>query len=141
MKPSPENQFSQIIAQGEASVFLRQDFEHLGSYGQVGKALRYLIDKKILVRVGHGIYVKAVITPNGNAVPAISLVAIGFALMAKLGLEVDLGESARNYRDGKSTQVPMSSVIDIGQARINRRIRWRKKELRYERKLPINCGN
>ena len=47
------------ISRKKSAVFLRDDFEDMGGYDQVGRALRDLARKGVLVRVGYGLYAKA----------------------------------------------------------------------------------
>lgn len=122
------------INRSKSEVFLRKDFNSFGSYGKVGNALRSIVKRRLLVRVGYGIYAKAkpsVLT--GNPIPQASLVEIGLEAMQKLGVKADLGKSARDYRDGKSTQIPVATVLSVGKARVKRRIGFGKRFIRYER--------
>lgn len=41
------------------NVFLRKDFESLGGYKQVGRALNQLTEEGILIKIGYGLYAKA----------------------------------------------------------------------------------
>ncbi len=51
-------------------VFLRADFHDLGGYDQVGRALRGLIRKGRLIKLGYGLYCRAVKSPlNDEPVP------------------------------------------------------------------------
>jgi hypothetical protein len=47
------------IERKRGDVFVRADFEDLGGYEQVGRALRGLIRKRELVKVGQGRYARA----------------------------------------------------------------------------------
>jgi hypothetical protein len=47
-------------------VFLRPDFRDLGGYDQVGLVLRGLVRKGHLLKVGYGIYTRAVKSPWGD---------------------------------------------------------------------------
>lgn len=122
------------IKRSKSEVFLRKEFNRFGDYGKVGKALRTIVKRGLLVRVGYGIYVKAkpsVLT--GNPIPCASLAAIGLEAMRKLGIKANLGKSARAYRDGKTTQMPMALVLSVKGSRVRRRIGFGKHFIRYER--------
>jgi len=122
------------INRSKSQVFLRREFNSLGSYKTVGEALRSIVKRGLLVRVGHGIYAKAKPSVlSGNPIPQASLIEIGLEVMSKLGVNADLGKSAREYRDGKSTQMPMATVLSVGRARVSRRIGFGKRFIRYER--------
>lgn len=129
---TPER-IEQRVRRSKRIVFLRSDFAGLGSYAPVDRALRLMVKKGVLAKVGYGIYVKArpsVLT--GNPVPCASLMDIALEVMARLGVEADVGKAMRNHRDGLSTQVPMAVVIDTGSSRIRRRIAIGKRVVLYE---------
>jgi len=133
---TPER-IEQRVRRSKRIVFLRSDFAGLGTYAPVGRALRLMVKKGVLAKVGYGIYVKArpsVLT--GNPVPCASLMDIAIEVMARLGVEVDVGKAIRDLRDGRSTQVPMATVIDTGSSRIRRRIAIGKRVVLYEGDLP-----
>jgi hypothetical protein len=116
------------------AVFIRADFKNFGSYAQVGRALKELVVTKKLVKVGYGVYVRSKISSiSGKPIPTVTLVVVGLQLMKKFGVKADLGEFARDYRDGKSTQIPMTEVIAIDNSKIKRKISWNGKSLRYEK--------
>lgn len=53
------------IGRKRADVFVRADFQGIGSYDQVGRALRQLVLRGRLMKIGFGIYSRAVqyVTP------------------------------------------------------------------------------
>ena len=46
------------IARKKCAVFVREDFQDLSDYDQVGRALRNIIKTGRLVRLGYGVYAK-----------------------------------------------------------------------------------
>lgn len=137
IKPTIKNRIKRSISTSKSNVFIRSDFTgsrcQFGSYSQVGRALKELVNEAVLVKVGYGVYVKAKISVlSGNPIPSIHLTEIGLQLMKKLGIEADVGYFRRLNRDGKSTQVPMRDVIAVSKP-ITRKIKWGKKELIYEK--------
>src|SRR5450830_948735 len=129
---TPER-IEQRVRRSKRIVFLRSDFAGLGSYAPVGRALRLMVKKGVLAKVGYGIYVKArpsVLT--GNPVPCARLMDIALEVMARLGVEADVGKAMRNHRDGLSTQVPMAAVIDTGNSRVSRKITVGMRTIIYE---------
>ena len=52
-----------VVANRRRGVFLRADFADLGEYDQVGRALRRLVRKGRLIRIGQGLYAKAAQSP------------------------------------------------------------------------------
>lgn len=122
------------IRRSKCKVFLRKDFAKFGTYGQVGGALQAMLKDGILVRIGYGVYAKARPSSlSGNPVPQGTLIEIGLEAMRKLGIKADIGQAARDYRDGKSTQIPMATVLSVGKARVTRKIGFGKRFLLYER--------
>ena len=64
------------ISRKKCSVLLREDFEDLGDYDQVGRALRILIIKGKIIKIGYGLYAKTSISPfSGEILPAKNLPA------------------------------------------------------------------
>ena len=131
---SLEERISRSLARGSATVFLREDFRRFGGYDQVGRVLRALVRRGALVRAGYGIYVKArASTLSGQPVPVEPLVSIGLEAMRKLGVRADLGAATRAHCEGRTTQIPMAAVINVGNSMVSRRIGFGSGVLRYER--------
>ena len=129
-----EKRLDQSLKRSKANVFLRKDFDKLGGYDQVGRALREATKKGKLVKAGYGVYVKTRESSiSGKPVPVISLVEVGLQALEKLAVKADVGSSARAYRDGTSTQVPMAAVVSVGKARVSRHLGFGNKTLSYEK--------
>jgi hypothetical protein len=95
------------IKRSPSSVFLRKDFDRLGQYRQVSRAVNEVAASGLLVRVGFGIYAKArSSTVDGKPVPIAPLLNIGLEVMQKIGVKADVGKDAKALQDGLSTQVP-----------------------------------
>jgi Family of unknown function (DUF6088) len=117
------------------SVFLTREFTKLGGEDQVLRALRGLLRDGHLVRLGYGVYGRAIpsrlsgkpmlYSPNGF---------IGAARQAldKLGVEWEPTESERAYNEGRSTQVPVNPVVRV-KGRFNRHLHYGNSELVVER--------
>ncbi len=85
---------------------------------------------------GYGIYVNARASDlSGQPVPVELFFAIGLEAMRKLGVQADLGASIRAHGEGRTTQMSMAAVIDVGNSRVSRRIGFGSGVLRYERAL------
>ena len=129
-----EERLEQSLKRSKSNVFVRKDFDQLGGYDQVGRALREAMRRGIVVKAGYGVYVKARQSSlTGKPVPVISLVEVGLQALAKLGVKADVGRSAREYREGKTSQMPMAAVISIGKARVSRQLGFGNKIIRYEK--------
>ena len=116
-------------------VFLPREFADLGGEDQVLRVLRGLVREGRLVRLGYGVYGRAVVSqlsgepilysPNGFA---------GAARQAlnKLGVKWEPTEAERAYNEGRSTQVPVNPAVRV-KGRFSRRLRDRSVELVLER--------
>ena len=117
-------------------VFLPREFRDLGGEDQVLRALRRLVREKRLVRLGYGVYGRAVISRlTGEPLlyrPAGFLDAARQAL-TKLGVSWEPTEAERAYNEGRSTQVPVNPVVRV-RGRFSRRLRDGTLELVLERR-------
>ena len=89
MKPdSLEYRMHRFIAEQPGDVFLRADFEGLGSYAQVGRALQALVNNEQLLRIGYGVYARAVTSPiSGKSMPPKGLATL-IEAVERLGFKV-----------------------------------------------------
>ena len=128
-----ERRIAARIARKKASVFLRDDFKDLGGYDQVGRGLRRLTAKGQLVRIGYGIYARAVVSPlSGKRVPAKPLPALVVEALSRLDVETAPSSFARDYNAGATTQVPTGRVIAV-KGRFSRKIGYNGKYAVFER--------
>ena len=137
MKPrgrkSLETRIAERIARRNDDVFLRGDFEDLGGYDQVGRALRRLTVKGKLVRIGYGLYARAVPSAlSGNTIAAKPLPALALEALERLNVETAPSSFARAYSTGSTTQVPTGRLIAV-RGRISRKIGYNGKYASFER--------
>jgi len=119
----------------DEDVFLPREFADLGGEDQVLRALRSLTREGRLVRLGYGVYGRAITSrlsgkpilysPNGFAGAARQA-------LTKLGVKWEPTEAERAYNEGRSTQVPVNPVVRV-KGRFSRRLRDRNVELVLER--------
>jgi hypothetical protein len=129
-----QERIERSLAWSKDAVFVRTDFDKFGGYDQVGRALRDVMKKGLLVKAGYGVYVKARASGiTGKSVPVLSLIEIGLQALSKLGVEAEVGRSAKAYMAGKTTQMPMATVVNVGRSRVSRKIGFGKQSVRYER--------
>lgn len=129
-----EERIEMSIARSKPNVFLRKDFDKFGNYDQVGRVLRSAIRKGLLVKAGYGVYVKAKKSSvTGNFIPVIPLVQLGIEALSKMGVDADIGSSAKDYMSGKSIQMPVAPVVKVGRSRVTRKIGFGGKQIRYEK--------
>jgi hypothetical protein len=122
------------INRKSGNVFLRKDFEDLGGYDQVGRALKNL-EKKTgkIMRVGYGLYSKAEIsTISGELLPMDNLPNLGKEALRRLNIEALPSKADLAYYEGRSTQVPTGRLIGV-KSRIRRKIGYKGFSIKYER--------
>lgn len=123
------------IARRRDDVFLTREFRDLGGEDQVVRALRDLVRKGNLVRLGYGVYGRAVTSRlSGEPILYSPDGFIGAARRAldKLGVEWEPTEAERAYNEGRSTQVPVNPAVRV-KGRFARHLRYQDTELRLER--------
>ena len=59
IKDTLEGKITYRVKRSAVAVFVRQDFEDIGGYDQVGRILRQLIQKGLLINIGYGVYARA----------------------------------------------------------------------------------
>ena len=116
-------------------VFLPREFADLAGEDQVLRALRELVRAKRLVRLGYGVYGRAIVSSlSGEALLYSKSGFIGAARQAldKLGVKWEPSEAEKAYNEGKSTQIPVNPVVRVN-GRFSRRLKYGKSELIFER--------
>ncbi len=120
------------IARRRGDVLLRADFRDLGGYDQVGRVLGGLVRKGRLLKVGYGIYTRAVKSSFGDElVPPKGLATLTEALK-RLGVEIAQTRLEQDYNAGRTTQAPTGRVVAI-RRRIRRKIGYNGIFLSFER--------
>lgn len=112
-------------------VFLTREFRDLGGEDQVLRALRELVRGNQLIRLGYGVYGRAVVSSLTGE--PILFSRNGFAgaarqALSKLGVSWEPSEAERAYNEGRSTQIPVNPVVRV-KGRFSRRLRDGKQEL------------
>lgn len=131
----PEKIEQRIDRKKGEDVFLTREFAKLGGEDQVLRALRTLVKRGRLVRLGYGVYGRATVSRLSGKPMLFS--PEGFAGAArqaldKLGVEWEPTEAERAYNEGRSTQVPVNPVVRV-KGRFSRQLRYGKSELVLER--------
>ncbi len=112
------------ISRRADAVFTPKDFLDLSGQDQVGRALRNLTREQFLLRIGQGLYVRAVKSPyTGKLAPERPLPELAASALTKLGVPVVPSEAMRRYNSGDSRQVPTGRVIGV-KARVRRKIAY-----------------
>src|ERR1700709_1571208 len=117
-----EGKVATRIARKKSPVLLREDFDDLGGYDQVGRALLALTKKGKLIKIGYGLYAKAKVSSlTGNTVPVEPLPALARKALDRLGVTSLPSQAEIDYQQGRSTQVPTGRLIGVNK-RISRKI-------------------
>ncbi|MCK5375217.1 MAG: hypothetical protein KAJ40_08025 [Alphaproteobacteria bacterium] len=128
-----EDRVSYRIARSKQNVFVREDFEDLGGYDQIGRALRLLAKSETLIKIGYGLYAKAKkSTLSSKTVPVKPLPSLAKEAIERLGLKTSSSKLERDYNAGRTTQVPTGRLIAV-RGRISRRIGYNGAYVSYER--------
>ncbi len=121
------------IKRSKMPVFVRQDFKDLAGYDQVGRALKELVGRGLLIKLGYGAYARAKKSSiSGNLVPEKPLSDLTKILLKKLGIQAAPSLAQRAYNAGQSTQVPAGRVIGVNR-RINRQVGYNGKYISFEK--------
>ena len=123
------------IAETQEDVFLTREFSDLSGEDQVLRALRELVRDGQLVRLGYGVYGRAVISRlSGQPIlysPS-GFTGVTRQALTKLGVKWEPTEAETAYNAGLSTQIPVNPAVRI-KGRFSRRLRYRNTELIVER--------
>ena len=123
------------ISRKRDDVFLPREFGDLGGEDQVLRVLRGLVRDGRLVRLGYGVYGRAVVSRlSGKPILYSPNGFLGAARQAltKLGVKWEPTEAQRAYNEGRSTQIPVNPAVRI-KGRFSRRLRYGNTELRLDR--------
>ena len=128
-----ERKISLRIFRKKSAVILRKDFDDLGGYDQVGRALRILAAKGKIMRIGYGLYVRAISSSfSGQLVPEKSLPSLAKEALQRLGVETAPSSLEKEYNAGRTTQVPTGRMIAV-KGRVSRKIGYNGAYVSFER--------
>jgi hypothetical protein len=130
-----ETRLAKRIARKRRDVFLREDFNDLGGYDQVGRAMRQLVRDGKLTKIGYGLYARAVPSRFGGApLPANGLKTLKEGLR-RVGVQPKRSRLEEAYNAGQTTQVPTGRVVGVNR-RVRRKIGYNGVFLSFERARP-----
>ncbi|UDU83191.1 DUF6088 family protein [Pseudomonas sp. HN2-3] len=136
-----EDRMSRSIKQRTSIVVLRSDFSKMGSDSQVGRVLARFVENGVLVRVSKGAFAKARINQyTGKPTPAGTLEMIAAELFSKLKISIAPSTLVAEYNSGKSTQIPMGTVVNTGRRRISRKVIVGSNAVVYENSVRAAAG-
>jgi len=105
-------------------VFLPREFTDLAGEDQVLRALRRLVREGRLIRLGYGVYARAVRSRLSGRVMIDSPNGFSSAArqaLTKLGVAWEPPESERAYNEGRSPQIPANPAVKV-KSRFRRRL-------------------
>jgi hypothetical protein len=123
------------IARKRDDVFLSREFMDLGGEDQVLRVLRRLVKEGNLVRLGYGVYGRAIESRlSGKPILYNQNGFIGAIRQAldKLDVAWEPTEAERAYNEGRSSQVPVNPVVKVT-GRFSRHLSYGDRELVLER--------
>jgi len=121
------------IERSKEATFIPSDFFNLSDRDQVLRVLRGLIQEKLILRVGQGVYTRAKIsTITNECVPEQNLRAIAITALRKSGVTILPTSYEREYNEGKITQVPTGLVVGVNK-RVNKKIGFNGRFVKYEK--------
>lgn len=133
---SIENKIEKVIkGKPKGSLVLPSDFLHYGTAKAIQKSLERLEDKKVILRVAHGIYVRPKVSEFlGPILPTAEEIAEAIAKRDKIRT-VPSGSYALNAL-GLSTQIPMNIVLLTDGS--PRTIKIGKRTIKFKKTTPKN---
>ena len=116
----------QKIKRSRRYVFERKDFDNYASYDQVGRVLKQLVDKGILMKIGYGLYTKAAINSLTNKPMPTSpggTDAIMREILKLRGVDFEMDAMSLRSINGESTQIPASIKYSWDAKQFNRNLK------------------
>ncbi|HXR89830.1 MAG TPA: hypothetical protein VN750_06050 [Steroidobacteraceae bacterium] len=136
MRKTLDSQVAKRIERKRRDVFLRADFDDLGGYDQVGRALRELVREGQLVKIGSGLYARArPSTLDGKPTPVKGLRSLTEEALRRLGIGTAPTRLEQAYSEGKTTQVPSGRRVAVDR-RVRRKIGYNGAVMSFERAEP-----
>ncbi len=133
-KATTKDRILASLRHSKSKVFLRDEFSRFGTYRQVCRVVKELSEEGKLIRLGYGTYAKARPSSiSGKPVVDESLLNIGLEVMKKMAIKADMGKDMRALIQGDSTQVPMLTIVNVGNSRICRKLSIGSRSLVYEK--------
>ena len=133
IKDTLEGKITYRVKRSKTPVFVRDDFKDIGGYDQVGRILRGLVKKGLLISLGYGTYARSRKSSVSDAiVPEKPLPELAKELLKKLRVKTVPSSAEKAYNSGISTQVPTGRVIGV-KGRIVRRIGYNGKFISFEK--------
>ncbi|WEM44790.1 DUF6088 family protein (plasmid) [Photobacterium sp. DA100] len=131
------DQIHNKIKRSRRYVFERKDFDKYASYGQVGRVLKKLVEKGVLMKIGYGLYTKSTINSLTNKPMPTNpggTDAIMREVLKMRGVDFELDAMSQKSLNGQSTQIPANIQLKWDPKHFNRCIKVGNKVMRNQRK-------
>ncbi len=115
----------QKIKRSRRYVFERKDFDGFASYDQIGRALKQLVKKGELIKLGYGLYTKARINSlTGRPMPTNpgGSDALMREILKMKGVDFEMDNLSLQSLSGESTQIPSSVQYSWNPKQFNRKL-------------------
>jgi len=115
----------QKIKRSRRYVFERKDFDGFASYDQIGRALKQLVKKGELIKLGYGLYTKARINSlTGKPMPTNpgGSDALMREILKMKGVDFEIDNLSLQSLSGESTQIPSSVQYSWNPKQFNRKL-------------------
>ncbi|ACT52083.1 hypothetical protein [Methylovorus glucosotrophus] len=89
MRVTVTDRLRDVVKASKQGVFLRRDFDELGNYRQVGRALEQLQSEEIIIHAGHGVYTKPSVARN----PELMVERLKKRLGKRINRRIEIGSS------------------------------------------------
>ncbi len=120
------------IKKSRNTAFLSRDFFDLSDGDQVGRVLRILVKKNVLIKLGRGIFAKTKkSTINNKYILEKNFADVAKEALHKLKIKTFLTAAENNYNKGLSTQIPTGLLIGVNK-RVSRTLTYNGRKIKYE---------
>lgn len=134
-KNSLEYKILERINRMRSNVILRRNFDELGSHSQITRIFKKIVTKKILIKIGFGVYARAYISKYSDTALIKGGIDAAFReSLKKLGVHFEVGSAEKEYAAGLTTQIPAKNVIRL-LSRCRRQISYGKAHLIFEKNI------
>lgn len=133
IKNTLEGKIKYRIKRSKLPVFILSDFTDLSDKDQVGRVLRKLVSKKILIKIGQGVYARTIKSIlNEEYIPEKDINTLAREALKKYGVKVVDSDYEMAYNSGQTTQVPTGRVIGV-LGRVSRKIGYNGRFVKYQK--------
>jgi hypothetical protein len=111
-------QILEQILKSRAKVFVPGDFKKIASYPQVLKVLKSLVQEGKIIKIGYGVYSRAVINQFTNRPrPQFDPATTARAVFEKLKITRRYTPAVTQYNSGESAQIPVKNFFVLDKKR------------------------